>query len=538
MIVALYARVSTTKQVEKDLSIPDQLRQMREWCERQGYSVAAEYVEAGASATDDRRPVFQKMIQESCIKPAPYTAIIIHSLSRFFRDALEFGLHERQLGKFGVRVISITQQTSDDPAGEMARRVFSIFDEYQSKENAKHTLRAMKENARQGYFNGSSPPFGYSVDPVKIRGRKGYKKQLVINPEEAQVVRRIFDLYIHGHQANPVGVFQISARLNQQGLTRRGKRWSKSTVADLLSNTAYIGEYYFNKKKAKNRTVKEKEDWVLVKVPPIIDGDVFTTAEKLREVRSPVTTPPRVVNSPTLLTGMLKCSCGAAMTIATGKGGRYRYYKCTSRTNAGKHTCDTKSIPMGKLDQLILDAMAEKVFTPDRVAHMLKVLQNRLRASRGKHDDLLQDLKKELDAVGQAMDRLYEAVERNLIPMDETLQERVRKHQTRRQEVLTRMTGLRHQKELPMAELTPKKITEFCRMLKDKFCDAEACFGKAYLRLLLEEIRVEGQEIRIRGSYAALAGMLQKTKVGLLDGVPTFGGSWLPGPDSNQRQGG
>jgi site-specific DNA recombinase len=60
MAVALYARVSTVKQAEKDLSIPDQLRQMREWCKGQGHLVAMEYVEPGASATDDRRPVFHR----------------------------------------------------------------------------------------------------------------------------------------------------------------------------------------------------------------------------------------------------------------------------------------------------------------------------------------------------------------------------------------------------------------------------------------------------------------------------------------------
>ncbi len=68
--------------------------------------------------------------------------------------------------------------------------------------------------------------------------------------------------------------------------------------------------------------------------------------------------------------------------------------------------------------------------------------------------------------------------------------------------------------------------------------DVESNFGKAYLRLLIDEIRVEGREVRIRGKYASLTGMLQKTKVGPLEGVPTFGRNWLPGPDSNQRQGG
>jgi DNA invertase Pin-like site-specific DNA recombinase len=64
MIVALYARVSTARQAEKDLSIPDQLRQMREWCKARKHHIAVEYVEPGASATDDKRPVFQQMLEE------------------------------------------------------------------------------------------------------------------------------------------------------------------------------------------------------------------------------------------------------------------------------------------------------------------------------------------------------------------------------------------------------------------------------------------------------------------------------------------
>ena len=122
MAVALYARVSTVRQAEKDLSIPDQIRQMKEWCKAKGFPVAVEYIEAGASATDDKRPVFQQMISDAVLSPAPFEAIIIHSLSRFFRDSLEFGLYERRLNKAGVKLISITQETSDDPSGEMARK--------------------------------------------------------------------------------------------------------------------------------------------------------------------------------------------------------------------------------------------------------------------------------------------------------------------------------------------------------------------------------------------------------------------------------
>jgi len=66
MAVALYARVSTVRQAEKDLSIPDQLNQMREWCKSQGLVIGMEYIEPGASATDDRRPSFQQMVADSC----------------------------------------------------------------------------------------------------------------------------------------------------------------------------------------------------------------------------------------------------------------------------------------------------------------------------------------------------------------------------------------------------------------------------------------------------------------------------------------
>lgn len=163
MHVALYARVSTTRQAENDLSIPDQLRQLREWAKSNGHLIVQEYIEPGASATDDKRPIFQQMISDALMKPPAFECIIIHSLSRFFRDGIEFGLYERKLAKNKVKVISITQPTSDDAGGEMMRRIICMFDEHQSKEISKHVSRSMKENARQGYFNGSKPPFGYQA---------------------------------------------------------------------------------------------------------------------------------------------------------------------------------------------------------------------------------------------------------------------------------------------------------------------------------------------------------------------------------------
>jgi DNA invertase Pin-like site-specific DNA recombinase len=158
---AVYLRVSTGRQAEQDLSIPDQKAQTRAWAAQRGWTVVAEYVEPGASATDDKRPEFQKMIERACDGENAFDVIVVHSFSRFFRDAFGLEFYVRKLAKHGVRLVSITQELGDDPAQVMMRQVIALFDEYQSKENAKHVLRAMKENARQGFWNGSCPPLGY-----------------------------------------------------------------------------------------------------------------------------------------------------------------------------------------------------------------------------------------------------------------------------------------------------------------------------------------------------------------------------------------
>ncbi|MDE2462951.1 MAG: recombinase family protein, partial [Alphaproteobacteria bacterium] len=153
---ALYLRVSTARQAEHDVSIPDQKREGEAYCASRGYQLIETYVEPGASATNDRRPEFQRMIEAGTSKPAPFD--IVHSFSRFFRDHFELEFCVRKLAKTGVRLVSITQEMGDDPMHVMMRQIMALFDEYYSKENAKHVLRALKENARQGVWNGSLPP--------------------------------------------------------------------------------------------------------------------------------------------------------------------------------------------------------------------------------------------------------------------------------------------------------------------------------------------------------------------------------------------
>jgi site-specific DNA recombinase len=537
MAVALYARVSTPRQAENDLSIPDQLRQLREYCKTRHLAIAAEYVEAGATATDDRRPVFQQMIADATQPPAPVEAILVHSRSRFFRDLFEFLQYERVLKKVGVKIVSITQETSDDAAGEMASKLFSLFDEYQSKENAKHTQRAMQENARQGYWNGSVPPFGFrtaTTDTVGNRGR--LKRRLEIDPVEAQIVKKIYELYLTGHDGQVLGMKSIAAHLNRQGLTMREQPWRMQKVNRVLADPLYSGCFYFNRRDSKTRKERPKPEWIAVPVPVIIDARSFEQATQRRASSNPNATPPRVVSSPAPLVGLLRCGeCGAGMTQATGKSGRYRYYKCTTRLAKNIDACTSKNLPREQTDRLLLDALSERVFTPKRVALMLNELLRHQQQAKTAEDARLITLKKELDRATTGLDRLYQAVEEGALSIDETLRTRTQKLKARRSEVLTEMAKLKDRNALAVRRVNADTVNTFCSALQERFTDRTSGLGKAYLRLLVDEIKLDGNELLVSGSHRRLAdaiGFMHKSKLGA---VPSFVNDWRARQESNPR---
>ena len=96
---ALYLRVSTPRQAEHDVSIPDQRRQGEAYCQARSYQLTETYVEPGATATNDRRPEFQKMMEAGTAKPPAFDVVIVHSFSRFFRDHFELEFYVRKPAK-------------------------------------------------------------------------------------------------------------------------------------------------------------------------------------------------------------------------------------------------------------------------------------------------------------------------------------------------------------------------------------------------------------------------------------------------------
>ena len=220
----------------------------------------------------------------------------------------------------------------------------------------------------------------------------------------------------------------------------------------------------------------------------------------------------------------------AGMTLVTGKGGRYRYYKCQRRIGQDNRACDSPSIPMEKLDRLVLEALSEKGFAPQRVKGLMVRLRDALKASHGEEEARVRALSKELKDLEQGTERLYQAVEQGVLPMDASLQARAQKLKARREALLVELAAGRRHSEMPLSLLSQNRLMAFCRALKIKLLDGNKAFAKRYLRMLVSEIRLTTEAVTIRGGYASLAVAAAGNETGHAPSgaVPSFEPSWLP----------
>lgn len=502
---AIYVRVSTQQQAEHGVSLPDQVAQCRTYCERQGWEVAEIFCEPGASARDDDRPQFQEMVFKATRSDHPFDFVVVHSLSRFSRDSFDAELYVRKLRKAQVELVSITQTLTPDPAGEMMRRMLTLFDEHQSRENAKHVHRAMVENARQGFWNGSLPPYGYRSVVAEQRGNKE-KKVLEVDEEEARIVRLAFDMAT-GRDGRPMGIKAIASWFNERGIMRRGRRFSTGSIHKLLTSTAYYGQHFFNRDDVRNERRRPPSEWVAYRVPPIIAEETFNAVQGLLASRSPKKTPPRVTNGPTFLAGIARCArCGAAMILNTGKGGQYRYYCCSRKLKEGITGCKGMRIRMDKLDGIVIDAVARRVLRPERLTEMLqtyvKAASDRGRAEK----DRLAKLRSDHEEAKAGLQRLLGLVEKGLMhDEDPEFRERLRGLKLRRDETGRDLADTQKRMAAGEPQITPDKVARLSCLIRDKLHDGPPDLRQAYGRLLMDEVAVGDHEIRISGSKAALA---------------------------------
>jgi site-specific DNA recombinase len=535
---ALYLRVSTGRQAEHDLSIPDQRQQLQSWCRGHGYAVTAEFVEAGASATDDRRPAFQQMIERACDIENAFDLIIVHSYSRFFREAFEQEFYLRKLAKHNVKVVSITQPVGDEnePVHAMMRKVIALFDEYQSKENAKHVIRSMKENARQGFWNGSTVPLGYRLVEVERRGIK-IKKKLEVDPVEAEYIKLIYKLYLYGDgTSGALGIKEVVKWLNRNGhRTRRGQTFGVSAVHKILTNTIYIGESRFNVHSSRTGQRKSDDEVVKVAVPGIVEPYMFEQIQAQLRARSPRVMAPRLTTGPILLTGLAVCaSCVGAMTLGTGTsstGAVHRYYTCSTCARKGKIACKGRSIRMAKLDGLVTDSLVERLLHPERLAIMLSSLKVRRAEKAEGENKRLMILQREVSDAEDRLKRLYRLVEDGVTDLDDVLKERLDRLKADRDRAKAALDATKSQHGAAI-QIDPALIESFGRTMRENLTTGSTPFRKAYLRSLIDVIEVDDAHIRIKGRKDVLEKAVLASRPGA-EPRSQMSTSWRTRHDSN-----
>jgi len=351
MKVAIYARVSSERQAEKELSIPAQIKAIQQYCQNKGWVIVHEFIEKGKSAKTDDRPEFQKMIALAKRPNRPFDAIVVHKFDRFSRKRDDHVIYKALLNQCGVKVISVTEQTeAETPQDILLEGMLEVISEFFNANLATEVRKGMAQNAKQGYNNGGTPPYGYRTEYIAL-GNQKTKAVWVPGPrEEIDVVRWIFNQYAYENK----GYHKIASELNQRQVpTQKGGMWSASTIRAIIYNEAYIGRKVWNKQdyQTKGKKWKDRSEWIITENahPALITKELFDLCQEIAKKRNngggvihaPFGTRPA---SPFWLRGIMVCDkCGSKMVgnsaSSRSKSGGQKYYTCGGYLRKGKEFC-------------------------------------------------------------------------------------------------------------------------------------------------------------------------------------------------------
>ncbi len=498
MKVALYARVSSDQQAEKNNSIPSQLRLLHEYALKHNMEVVKEYVDEGESALSINRPAFLEMIGETKKKFPLFQAILVWKLSRFARNRQDSILYKSMLRKRGIEVTSISEPIDDTPQGQLMEGMIEVIDEFYSAVLAQETLRGMVENARKGYRNGGFPIYGYKN--VQVFDEKGNPKtKYEVNETEAKVVKLIFELYARGN-----GLKNIVMELTKRGIKpRSGSYWSKSTVANILRNETYIGWTVFNKrdKKTTGRQFKAKDEWVIIKGThePIISEELFDKVQKLIEERQPKNTPAQVTASQYLLSGLMRCGkCGGAYGVTGyGRKRKYAYYNCINYSKKGKKVCPGRRLRADELDREIIGRVRKLVFSDDNMRKLVDDINAATKSVRMDYTRKITELKKKATDLQLRARRQYEAIESGKIDLS-WVAERLKELRTQRdslQEEIIYYERLNAQNQ--SAYIAGSMIESYRKEMEEVFVGSNVHEQRDFLKKFIEKIIIDDGRIEI-----------------------------------------
>ncbi len=495
--VALYLRVSTSRSVESNLSIPQQEKQLRSYCKDRGWIVVAVYVEEGKSAKTTNRPQFRMMVEDAQALQRPFDTILIWTTSRFARSSNDYAIVENLLRRHGIDVLSVSQRFAKDAGGLVAKRVSTMFDEFHSTRSAEDSINARHQMVENGWWPGGRPPEGYKLVPASNHpGRK----VAVIDEDRRPIIERIYTLALHGDgDSAPMGVKAISMWLNGRNLkTRKGARWGIQAIHRILTNPAYFGDYYWGMEPAVSEFREEKEP-ALLKIPPTISRAMFEDTQLLLQRRDPKMGAAKQVSSPLLLSQIARCEeCGAAMTLRTGKGGAYRYYHCSSATR-GKMVCSGPSIPEKVLDDTVLTAVRSRVLDKDHLISLISGFQRRERARATSATEELPSLRSRVLAAETAIEGMWASLRVAPSLEKDPLYTRNLRRAADELELARARLDQAVSATSDIDKISDAAVAQFRSEMIKLLEDQNKARTKIYLSSIVQRVEVGASEIRIEG---------------------------------------
>ncbi len=367
--VALYLRSTKDRH---DVSIEAQRRELTAHAESKSYVTDAVFEDKVQSAKTDDRPAFQEMIAEAGgHDERRFDVILCLDTSRFARNATDAKIYKEHLrGRCGVRVEFVKMPTTDSYIDPLIETLMEGIDQLHSQKSKSDALRGMRENILKGFRAGGIAPIGYKLDKIVTGIREGVevtKSKLIRDPETFTVIQAYLERRASGH-----------SRPDAASLTGLDK--STGTFIGIEDNAlAYAGHtiWFRHSEKIKGgyrggTKVRPRPEWEIhlntheamisdVQAEAILAQRALKSASQQRGRRSPY-----------LLSGLLRCVCGANCDGDAG------YYKCHRR----KAGCDSRSIRQETIEQAVLGVLFEQYLTVETLAGIREQLV-RLQSTTG-----------------------------------------------------------------------------------------------------------------------------------------------------------
>ena len=354
--VGIYARLSRDDERQgESVSIENQKLMLGEFCLRQGWEVKEVFVDDGWSGTNFDRPGFRRLIE--AVRGREVNLVLVKDLSRLGRDYIEVGKYtDCVFPYYGCRFVALNDGVDTLRQTDEISMIFkNVINDIYARDTSKKIRAVRRANAESGKYMGYKAPYGYQKSPED-------KHCLVIDPEAAEVVRRIFALRLAGRTPK-----SIADELSMEGILppkeyaahKKGKQdrslgiWKRETIRWILENEVYTGTLvqlrqgsisYKDHRQKRN----PRETWARVEGThePIVDRETWAAVQKTEKRRAPCK------EEATSFSGLVYCKvCGKPMKRIVNRKQRksgmqtYTYYICREHRGDGVTHC----ISEGKL---------------------------------------------------------------------------------------------------------------------------------------------------------------------------------------------